>query len=613
MTTDDTDKTISFDDDLKIELDSQITQDLSLDAPDLEPASTKDNSPLKSQAVKDLENLDPSAQSDSEVSPPVRPIVKDKPAKKDSNEPRGYGWFFVHLFSLLGLVAWAVSAFLTSLPYRWEAALIALAVIVLTIPTMKTFHVRTRAGLAALGAAIGLAVCALYNPDTLLLPGVPLAFVWLLILSITWIWLIVSILRHEDLKKNKVALILSAILIYPLLAPIFAIVDGLIINSLPVSDFTLKYLNESPEFLTIYLPWFFWPQTFMAFLIPPLAAVFLLRLQLRNKKQANGKYHLGALWLALAGFVVLIFSLFSLKPISEDYPSLVTSIRDLWPAASQYQLDQAALAAKAAPVKVAKVQKPAASPNEATTTTPAPVTQDEAGQNPTDQSSGTDNPAVSQTETAPAVTTTDQADETKVASVTTELTNPTGLSQAPLETSATAPSGTVVETTISVQNGSQSETSAPVETSVSDTPAPVETSVSETPAPVETSASESPASVETSIASQEENELIPIGTATQQTDSSTVGQTVPETAGQPVTSQTTEGQETAAAPSPDSTFSILATPVSTTVLPDSPSGDAADVSKEVSQAASQTVTSLSPSDTAKPDPVVKESPTDTFV
>ncbi|MDR1677314.1 MAG: bZIP transcription factor, partial [Deltaproteobacteria bacterium] len=39
----------------------------------------------------------------------------------------------------------------------------------------------------------------------------------------------------------------------------------------------------------------------------------------------------------------------------------------------------------------------------------------------------------------------------------------------------------------------------------------------------------------------------------------------------------------------------------------------ADVSKEVSQAASQTVTSLSPSDTAKPDPVVKESPTDTFV
>jgi hypothetical protein len=161
---------------------------------------------------------------------------------------------------------------------------------------MKTFHARTRAGLAGLGAALGLAVCSLYNPDALFLPGIPLALIWLLILTVTWIWLIIAILRNEDLRKNKVALILSAILVYPLLAPIFAFLDGFIVNSIPISDFSLKYLNESPQFLTLHLPWFFWPQTFRAFLIPSLAAVFLLKDQLSYKKVLNGQRHLGALW-----------------------------------------------------------------------------------------------------------------------------------------------------------------------------------------------------------------------------------------------------------------------------------------------------------------------------
>jgi hypothetical protein len=105
--------------------------------------------------------------------------------------------------------------------------------------------------------------------------------------------------------------------------------------------------------------------TILAFLIPPLAAIFLLKDQLSYKKTDPEQYHLGSLWLALAGFVVLIYSIFSINPIAEDYPNMVSSIRNLWPAASQYQETQAA---KIAAATQASLPKPKPAPVVASTT-----------------------------------------------------------------------------------------------------------------------------------------------------------------------------------------------------------------------------------------------------
>ncbi|MDR1309635.1 MAG: hypothetical protein LBL95_07050 [Deltaproteobacteria bacterium] len=356
----DKDNTNPPDGDLGLAPDSGLDQDLSLDAPDLEPSPAHSGPNLQmSQAVKDLESLD-----EAELSKPAS-LGDGPPASPGkagpSPEARGYQWFFVHLLGLLGLIAWAAGAFLASLPYRWEAALIALAVAVLTIPTMRTFHVRTRAGLAGLGAALGLAVCSFYNPDAQFLPGVPLALVWLLILAITWLWLVVAVFRNESLRKSRLALALSIVLIYPLLAPVFAILNSFVFNSLPIESFDLHILNESPGFLSKSTPWLVWPQAFMAFLVPPLAAVFLIRDQIITYRISEpGQRHLGALWLSLAGFVVLVYSLLSFSPLAEDYPNLVSSIRNMWPAASQYH--RSALVAQSPAVPTRPSSMPPAVP-----------------------------------------------------------------------------------------------------------------------------------------------------------------------------------------------------------------------------------------------------------
>ncbi|MDR1111045.1 MAG: hypothetical protein LBP92_10220 [Deltaproteobacteria bacterium] len=356
----DNDNTNTPDGDLGLAPDSGLDQDLSLDAPDLEPSPAHSGPNLQmSQAVKDLESLD-----EAELSKPASlgdGLTASPEKAGPSPEARGYQWFFVHLLGLLGLIAWAAGAFLASLPYRWEAALIALAVAVLTIPTMRTFHVRTRAGLAGLGAALGLAVCSFYDPDAQFLPGVPLALVWLLILAITWLWLVVAVFRNESLRKSRLALALSIVLIYPLLAPVFAILNSFVFNSLPIESFDLQILNESPGFLSKSTPWLVWPQAFMAFLVPPLAAVFLIRDQIITYRISKpGQRHLGALWLSLAGFVVLVYSLLSFSPLAEDYPNLANSIRNMWPAASQYH--RSALVAQAPAVPTRPSSMPPAVP-----------------------------------------------------------------------------------------------------------------------------------------------------------------------------------------------------------------------------------------------------------
>ncbi|MDR0355864.1 MAG: hypothetical protein LBJ64_09060 [Deltaproteobacteria bacterium] len=333
-----------LDGDFKMDANDSLDGDLSLDAPDLEPSSFQSaaESP-KSQAVKDLEGLDEIDLGEPQPKPAASSKKKkknaDAPVKKDvqKDDRGGYRWFFVHFLALLGLAAFAVGSFLLGEPYSLESALIALAVIVLTIPTMKTFQVKTRAGLAGLGGALGLAVCSLYNPDAMFLPGIPMALVWTIILVLVWIWLVTAIIRHEDMRKNKVSLVLSAILLYPLLAPGFAILELLLFKGQPIYNFNLQILNNSPSFITDIVPWFFWPQALLAFLVPPLASVFLLRDQLvANKNAPAGQRHFGALWLSLGGFVILIYSFMSFAPAKTDFPGAAASLRGLLPGAAQY-------------------------------------------------------------------------------------------------------------------------------------------------------------------------------------------------------------------------------------------------------------------------------------
>ncbi|MDR1050900.1 MAG: hypothetical protein LBP95_07445 [Deltaproteobacteria bacterium] len=329
------------DDELNLEphenLPEDLPQDLSLDAPDLEPSKAESGAP-KSQALKDLERFEEAGgavpEPEAGRGDPGKPGAK-KPAQ--AGVPRGYHWFFVHLLALLGLIVWAAGCFLEGQPYKIEAGLIALIVVLATVPTMRTFHVRTRAGLAGLGAALGLAVSSLYNPDGDFWPGIPLALVWVFVLLVVWVWLVAAVLRHEEMRRNKSSLVLSALLLYPVLAPVWGILVHLTVKGLPLDAFGLRELNHSPEFLTNGLPWFFWPQAFLAFLVPPLAALFLLKDQLAtSKKGEKTQRHLGALWLSLAGFVVLVYSLMSFGQAAEDFPRAVGAVRGLLPAASEY-------------------------------------------------------------------------------------------------------------------------------------------------------------------------------------------------------------------------------------------------------------------------------------
>jgi hypothetical protein len=330
------------DDELNLGNGETFPDVMSLDAPDLEADSSLIGDGLpKSQAVRDLEvhqESDEVPVMTEKVETPVvaKPISPKK--TKASSEPRGYQWFFVHLFGVLGLAAWAVGAYIAELPYRWEAILIVAAVILLTIPTVRLFHVRTRAGLAGLGAAFGLGLCSLYDFDPPFLPGIPLALVWVFILTVVWIWLVAAIVRNKELRKNKVSLVLSALLIYPMLAPVVAILKAFVFEGQGLAGFSMTFLNQQPEFLSNLLPWFFWPQTFLAFLVPPLAAVFLLKDQISTFKQsAPGHRHLGALWLSLSGFVVLIFSFATMATAQEDYPAGVAFLKKIWPSAAQYR------------------------------------------------------------------------------------------------------------------------------------------------------------------------------------------------------------------------------------------------------------------------------------
>ncbi|MDR2442889.1 MAG: hypothetical protein LBE31_05140, partial [Deltaproteobacteria bacterium] len=338
-------QTTENDDQITLDESSHFSDNPSLDAPDLEAAHRDDNDPPKSQAVRDLEvhreNSDETLGSGLS-----KTVGKLEKKSKGSNETRGYQWFFVHLFGVLGLAAWAVGAFLSGLTYRYEAALIAGVVILLTIPTIRLLHVRTRAGLAGLGAALALVLCSFYDPDPQFLPGFPMALVWAFILTVAWLWLILALIRNPILKRRRISLLLAFLLLYPMIGVVAAVLKAFVFDKHGMSGFTMDFLNFQPASITGFRDWFFWPQTLLAFLVPPLAALFLLRDQLTTNK--GSQRHWGGLWLALAGFVVLVFSFVTFTPAYNHFPAAANYVSGLWPSAAQYRAEVKANAEAAA-------------------------------------------------------------------------------------------------------------------------------------------------------------------------------------------------------------------------------------------------------------------------
>ncbi|MDR3204215.1 MAG: hypothetical protein LBV23_05685 [Deltaproteobacteria bacterium] len=339
----DDDKTLNQEDDKII-----IASEQTIDGVPFGNGAFEDSSPelsnqtAKSQAVKDLENHHSQPALTEPIEPTINAKKRPEPEKSASKPSWPCQWFLVFLLSLLGLAGWTVGCFINKAPYRTEALAIMGLAIIFTILAYKAFRFSTRAGLAAFFAAAGLSFSALYQSDGWFWPGIiPMAAIWVALLSLVWLWLIIAIWRNRDLRKNRVPLVLSALLLYPLISIVTTVLKILIFESLGLKSLTMTLLNESPTFLTETLPWFLWPQAFLAFLIPPLAAVFLLRdHMLINKNTKSERHHYGALWLALAGFTILIFSFLTFGPAAADFSTKAGRLYHLWPQAAQYRAQQ---------------------------------------------------------------------------------------------------------------------------------------------------------------------------------------------------------------------------------------------------------------------------------
>ncbi|MDR1545989.1 MAG: hypothetical protein LBU12_04620 [Deltaproteobacteria bacterium] len=435
------------DENLKVDHSDAFLEDISLEGPDLEP-SVADSAPgtPKSQAVRDLEGHESEAATLSEA-PPVLKKARKKTKNPWLDAPADdsrYPWFFAHAICLIALAAWTLGAYLGDQPlFPWALALTAGAFL-LTVPTFKMFHVRTRAGLAGLTAVLGLDLAGLYGPDAQFMPDLPLAVVWAVLLVVVWLWLEIAVWRRPDFRKNRVAPILSILLAYPVAAPAFAF-GKFFAGGQDFSTFTLEALNQSPAFLTNALPWFFWPQTLLAFLVPPLAAVFLLGDQIKSfKAAAPDSRHLGGLWLSLAGVAALIFSFLSLAPHSlEAFPGAAPVLRALWPAAAQNRASlEATVAFKPANRASASVrqepseaaQEIAASATHAETAAPDDAASSPAAAGPPAAASEA---AVSETAISEAA-----ASEATVSTTSPAETSDASTAQPPTPSSAEAPAPT---------------------------------------------------------------------------------------------------------------------------------------------------------------------------
>ncbi|MDR1607433.1 MAG: hypothetical protein LBT38_03390 [Deltaproteobacteria bacterium] len=311
-------------------------------APTPDNASPLESPKFVSQAVRDLANSpDPLDEVDKDMSdnPPQTPI-KPSPAKS-------LGWFLLYALSLFVVVFWAVISFIHDVPYHWPAIILAVATLIVAIPTYHFFSLKTRTGLATIGLSLALTLTSIYDPQTTIFPGVSFPVLWSAVLILAWVLLFWIAWSSFGRDKPGIAILLTCALIYPLLGSGLSLFHSVssFFSGAESQNLTLNALNHSPFWITERLPSFLWPQAIMALLIPLIGAIVAFKTQLSvifKKKIVS----FAPSFFGLALLILLAPGFLAFTPLSEN-SALANSLRAVYPDA-KFWLDSRPQAKKAA-------------------------------------------------------------------------------------------------------------------------------------------------------------------------------------------------------------------------------------------------------------------------
>ncbi|MDR1395877.1 MAG: hypothetical protein LBK52_06895 [Deltaproteobacteria bacterium] len=308
--------------------------------------------PILSLAAQDLANgqLEPA----SAAQPPAR-------------KPRALQWLLLLVPCLAAVVLWGACSVIDKAPWTLAAILLTTGTLLAAVAAFKLLSGPTRAGLAALGLALALALTSLYDPSLgSQVPEMSLPAVLALSLVWTWILVVYAVWRLIGRSVPGLAILLTAMLLYPFLGSGLALYHSLMSSAAGtgLSSLTLETLNSSPLMVTGKLPAFLWPQALMAIIIPLIAAFLVLKGQLALILDRKRPRHLARLFLGLAFLVLVIPGFLTFSPLS-GHSDLAQTIRSSYlgaelpaPAASR----PGEIKTAAAPAAEEPAPVPAASP-----------------------------------------------------------------------------------------------------------------------------------------------------------------------------------------------------------------------------------------------------------
>lgn len=298
------------------------------------PGAKKAAEPPKSQVLQDMDeagmSLEEALISSRET------VEKERSKKGDDKRSKAerlvtvarFRWYVLLFLAALSVLAWAVEAQLSERVYNWQAwALLAITVLVGFLP-YKFLRIPTRAGLASICWGASYVISAVYGPASTMYHNLPAALIWSGLLSLIMIWVGVAIWRKIG-RYRVIDIILSIILIYAALGPIWALVDNIMAGA--ALNLSFDVLAASPKFITSHLPWYLWPMSVTVALILPLAALFSLWDQCSALRR-RGARHGGNIFLALAFISLIPYGFLSFNQAVEAKPLWAQQIRAAIPA-----------------------------------------------------------------------------------------------------------------------------------------------------------------------------------------------------------------------------------------------------------------------------------------
>lgn len=307
-------------------------------APSSPPAAKKAVEPPKSQVLQDIDEAGMSleeALSSSRESAEKESLQKvdDKRSKAERLVTVArFRWYVLLFLAALSVLAWAVEAQLSERVYNWQAwAILVITVLVGFLP-YKFLRIPTRAGLASICWGATYVVSAIYGPASTMYHKLPAALIWSGLLSLIMLWVGVAIWRKIG-RYRVIDIILSLILIYAALSPIWALVDNIMAGA--ALNLSFEVLAASPKFITSHLPWYLWPMSITVAVILPLAALFSLWDQCSALKR-RGARHGGNIFLALAFLSLIPYGFLSFSQAVEAKPLWAQQLRSVMAAGENY-------------------------------------------------------------------------------------------------------------------------------------------------------------------------------------------------------------------------------------------------------------------------------------